>query len=203
MTETNETNQETISKALILGILSSTATLITAIIGSSTTQIVDFFRRFIEMFSTLISLLLFRHNLHETSAEKIHSNNQKVNLVINNTLILSGILMIIVGIAKYRMGLGHKNVVPGFFVSLLGVILNFYFCIKYSRSLKRQYEPIIKSQYNLFKTKTIVDSCVLLTVGIMIIFPDFAYLDLIDFISSVLVSIVLCFRGIRHLIKKS
>ena len=200
--ETQQDNEKTIKKALILGILSTTTTLITAIIGRSTTQIVDFIRRLMEMISTLVSLLLFRHNLKEVSQQKIEQNNKRVKVLINLTLIASGIMMIFIGIVKYRLGIGHKNVIPGFIVSLLGVILNFYFFLKYRSLLKVKYEPIIQSQYNLFKTKTIVDSCVMLTVGVMIVCPTFAYLDLLDFICSVVVSIVLCFQGIKNLLTK-
>lgn len=195
----NKDNTKTLSKALLLGVLSTTTTLITAIIGRSTTQIVDLLRRLMETLSTLFSLILFKHNLKEVSEEKIAENNKRVNIIINVTLVISGILMVFIGIVKYKLGIGHKNVVPGFFVSLLGVILNFYFVTKYRKSLKERYESIIHSQFKLYTTKTIVDSCVMLTMGVMIIFPKWGYLSLLDAITSIIVAIVLCSQGIMNL----
>lgn len=184
-----------------LGVLSTTTTLITAIIGRSTTQIVDFIRRLMETLSTLISLLLFKHNLKEKSEIKISENNKSVNTIINVTLVISGALMVFIGIVKYQLGIGHKNVVPGFFVSLIGVILNFYFVMKYKKSLKERFEPIISSQYKLYATKTVVDSCVMLTMAVMIVFPTWGYLNLLDAISSILVAIILVSQGVKNLKK--
>ncbi len=187
----------------MMGLLSTTSTLITAIIGRSTTQIVDLLRRLMEAISTLVSLLSFQHNLKEESEEKIAENNRRVHILINVTLIISGILMVFIGVVKYKLGIGHKNVVPGFFVSFIGVLINFYFVVKYKKSLKEHYEPIIQSQFHLFTTKTTVDSCVSATMAVMILFPTWEYLNLLDAFTSVLVALILCFQGVRNLRKSN
>lgn len=156
-----------------------------------------------ETTSTLFSLLLYKHNLKESSQARIDENNTKVNTLVNMTLIISGILMIFVGIIKYRLGIGHKNVLPGLCISILGVILNSLFAIKYMSSLKHHYEPIIHSQFRLYASKTIVDTCVASTMSVMLIFPTWKYLNLLDALTSILVAIILCSQGFINLKNKS
>lgn len=147
----------------------------------------------------LVSYLMFKHNLKETSQERIDTNNKRVHMIINVALLCSGILMIFIGIIKYKMGGGHKNVVPGFVASLLGVFCNTYFVMKYTRSLKEHYEPIIKSQCVLYTTKLIVDICVSSTMFVMIKAPGWSYINLLDALTSIVVAIILCFQGFMNL----
>lgn len=202
MNKIEKNGSGTIRGALIMGIISSTTTLITAILGRSTTQIVDFIRRLTEAFSTFVSYISYHQNLSISNEEVKARNDKKVSVLVNSTLVFSGILMIFIGIMKYRLGIKHKNVIPGFAVSAFGIFLNSGFALKYYSFLKKKHEQIIQAQFHLYRTKAIVDSCVTLTVAVMIFFPEYPYLDLLDLFSSILISLIMISTSIKNLRKE-
>lgn len=201
MQDADKNNIKTLNKAWILGGIGCIITLVGAVMSRSSTQYVTFIRRLIETLSVFASMLLFKHNLKETSKEKIEANNKKVDVLINIVLIVSGILMIFVGIIKYKMGIGHNKVVPALITSLLGVAMNVYFTVKFGRSVKQHFDAIVNTQYRLYLLKLIIDLMVTSTVVVMLIFPTWQYLGLMDAVVSIIVSIVLCSQGAIKLIK--
>ena len=72
------------------------------------------------------------------------------------------------------------NVIPGFIIAILGVILNFYFFWSYKRSLEKQFDPIIHSQYMMYRAKTGVDTCVVFALGCILCVPDWSLLPWVD-----------------------
>lgn len=202
MNKIEKTGSGTLRGALIMGIISSSTTLITAILGRSTTQIVDFIRRLTEAFSTFVSYVFYHQNLTEPDEKLKARNDRKVSVLVNSTLVLSGLLMIFISIMKYRLGIKHKNVIPGFAVSAFGIFLNSGFALKYYSFLKKKQDQIIQAQFHLYRTKTLVDSCVTFTVAVMIFNPEYPYLDMLDLITSMVISLIMILSSIKNLRKE-
>lgn len=103
-------------KAFIIGILSITATGITALIGQSATQIVDFTRRTVEFVATCISWRTYKslqQNESDTS-EHIEQIRGKVDKIVGGALMTSGILLLGIGIWKLFFHSPYGNVLRGF-----------------------------------------------------------------------------------------
>ena len=197
---TEQKNQSTMKKAIIIGILSSTTTGISAIIGGSITQFVDFSRRFLEFFSTLVAFVIYK-KLNKTSDildDKKAAIQWRACLITSIVMISSGILLSFVSIMSFSSNKEHGNLIPGYIVAILGVLINLYFCISYYRSLQKENDPIIRSQFQMFRAKTGVDFCVVFTLSCFIFAPKWKILPWIDLFGSLIVAVFLFIEGIRN-----
>ena len=197
---TEKKNQSTMKKALIIGVLSSTTTGISAVIGGSVTQYVDFGRRFLEFISTLVAFVVYRKlsKNPDIPADKQAAIQWRACLITSIVMICSGLLLSLVSILSFSTDAQHGNLIPGYIVAILGVLINLYFCISYYRSLQKEKDPIIKSQFQMFRAKTGVDFCVVFTLSCFIFVPNWTLLPWIDLCGSLIVAIFLFVEGIRN-----
>ncbi len=166
------------------------------LLGRSSTQLVDFIRRTAELAAIIVSWVVFsylsKNNVTDTGhKEKLEHT---ANLSVGIAMCISGIAMIFV--ALFRSGVEKGNVVPGLVIASLGVVVNAWFWIRYSRLNREEPDAILSVQSRLYFAKLLVDACVTATLVIIIIAPDAKVTYYVDMIGSILVSLYLIINGI-------
>ena len=201
---TDKQTTSTMKKAILIGVLSSLTTGIAAAMGGTLTLYADFCRRFLECLATVVSFLTYGWiGRHPEKSQEFHSKIQARACIITGiAMVCSSILLIWVSISGFTTEPHQGNVIPGFIIAVLGVILNFYFFISYKRSLKQKFDPIIRSQYVMYRAKTGVDTCVVFTLGCILFVPEWILLPWVDLGCTLLVACCLFIEGIKNIIHK-
>ncbi len=201
---TSKENTGTMKKALVIGVLSSVTTGISALMGGTMTLYADFCRRFLEFLATLVSFFTYCWvGKNSQISKEIHIKVQRRACITTGlAMSCSSILLIFVSIAGFSTEPYEGNVIPGFIIAVLGVILNFYFYVSYRRALAKQSDPIIHSQCMMYRAKTGVDSCVVLTLGCILFVPNWTLLPWIDLGCTLIVACCLFIEGIKNIVHK-
>ena len=107
----------------------------------------------------------------------------------------SGLVMI--GLAIFAGQQNKGNVLGGLIIAGLGMVANTLFWIKYTRLNRASPNSIIAVQSRLYRVKALVDTCVTITLAIIMIFPLSEVSNWFDLIGSILVAIYLIYCGIK------
>lgn len=196
----NKQNTKSGFRTLLLSvILSSPGPLILGIgltIGRSSTQVSDFTRRSAELLAIIAAFVVYlitnRDGFDEDRKKKLE---KKSNIFVGIIMCISGISMIIMAFASGTEDKG--NVLPAFVIALFGVIANTLFWRKYSRLYAEQKNTILGVQARLYGAKSIVDTCVTLTLFVVAIWPGSLASHYFDILGSVLVSAYMIKSGIK------
>lgn len=196
----NKQNTKSGFKTLLLSvILSSPGPLILGIgltIGRSSTQISDFTRRSAELLAIIAAFVVYlitnRDNFDEDRRKKLE---KKSNIFVGIIMCISGFSMIIMAFVSDTGDKG--NVLPAFVIALFGVIANTLFWRKYSKLYSVEKNAILGVQARLYGAKSIVDTCVTLTLLVVAIWPGSTFSHYFDILGSILVSAYMLRCGIK------
>ncbi|SCY19331.1 cation transporter [Butyrivibrio sp. INlla14] len=196
----NKQNTKSGFKTLLLSvILSSPGPLILGIgltIGRSSTQISDFTRRSAELLAIIAAFVVYlitnRDNFDEDRRKKLE---KKSNIFVGIIMCISGISMIIMAFVSDTGDKG--NVLPAFVIALFGVIANTLFWRKYSKLYSVEKNAILGVQARLYGAKSIVDTCVTLTLLVVALWPKSTFSYYFDILGSILVSAYMLRSGIK------
>lgn len=196
----NKQNTKSGFKTLLLSvILSSPGPLILGIgltIGRSSTQISDFTRRSAELLAIIAAFVVYlitnRDNFDEDRKKKLE---KKSNIFVGIIMCISGISMIIMAFVSDTGDKG--NVLPAFVIALFGVIANTLFWRKYSKLYSLDKNAILGVQARLYGAKSIVDTCVMLTLLVVAIWPGSTFSHYFDILGSIFVSAYMLRCGIK------
>lgn len=185
-------------------IMSSPGPIILAInlfFGSSTTQIADFIRRFIELLAIILAFIVYlitnkKEGIDESKKQKLEN---ATNIFVGIAMIVCGVIMILLAITSENADKG--NVIPGFIIALLGLVANGFFFIRYTILGKKTNNNILKVQGRLYRAKTLVDFSVALALFVVLIKPNSNVAYYFDLIGTICVSVYLIITGIITLIK--
>ena len=196
--------KSTMKKAICIGVLSSLTTGIAAAMGGTLTLYADFCRRFLEMLATVVSFCVYRWMGKHTEIpiEQQGKIKKRTCAITGIAMVLSSILLALVSVLGFSTEPYEGNVIPGFIIAVLGVLLNFYFFISYKKSLKRQFDAIIHSQYVMYRAKTGVDTCVVFTLGCILFVPKWSLLPWIDLGCTLIVAGCLFVEGMKNILRK-
>jgi divalent metal cation (Fe/Co/Zn/Cd) transporter len=166
------------------------------LLGHSSTQYVDFIRRTAELVAIIVSWVIYRYlsRRNEMDIEYKAKLEHAANLSVGIAMCISGIAMVFVAI--FRLGVEKGNVVPGLIIALLGVVVNAWFWIRYSKLNRENPDAILSVQSKLYLAKFLVDVCVAITLVIIVIAPGEGITYYVDMICSILVSLYLILNGI-------
>lgn len=180
-------------------ILSSPGPLVVGIglfLGKSSTQLADFIRRTAELLAILLSYIIYR----VTHKEETFDPARKLRLerLVSRSV---GIAMCVSGLAMLLVALlfpsGEKgNVIPGLIIAILGVITNTWFFFRYRKLDRAHANAILASQSGLYRAKSLVDTCVMISLLVVAIAPASPAAYYFDIIGSVIVSGYLVVTGI-------
>lgn len=182
------------------------------LLGRSSTQLADFVRRTAELVAIIVSWLVYRitHRSGDgdrddaraeaadarTSAEAA-DHKAKLERLANTAV---GIAMCIGGLAMlavaFRTTDGEKgNVIPALVIAVLGVTVNAWFWLRYRKLDRAHPNAIVAVQSNLYRTKTIVDTCVTAALATVAIAPASAAAAYMDIAGTIVVAIYLIGNG--------
>lgn len=202
--EMDKETKSTMKKAICIGVLSSLTTGIAAAVGGTLTLYADFCRRFLEMLATVVSFCVYRWmgKNREMPIEQQGKIKKRTCAITGMAMVLSSVLLALVSILGFSTELHEGNVIPGFIIAVLGVLLNFYFFMSYKKSLRVQYDAIIHSQYVMYRAKTGVDTCVVFTLGCILFVPKWSLLPWIDLGCTLIVAGCLFVEGMKNILRK-
>lgn len=194
-------NRKSGSRTLLMSVLmSSPGPLVVGLgllVGQSSTQIADFFRRSTELLGILMAYIVYRI----TTKDDFCSNSRRMqlerfsNLFVGAMMCLGGAIMLV--LAFFSENTDKGNVLPGLTIALLGVVANTLFWRKYTRLNKAEPNAILAVQARLYRAKSLVDGCVTVALLAVAIAPQSPVSYWLDFIGSIIVSAYLIFCGIQ------
>lgn len=168
------------------------------LVGKSSTQIADFFRRSAELLAIICSFVIFRitNNKEETPDETRKEKLERTaNLFVGGVMCLSGTIMLLLAIFSENTEKG--NVIPGLAIAVLGVIANTLFWRKYTKLNRQTPNAILAVQSRLYRAKALVDGCVTIALAAVALFPLSSAAFWLDMGGSIIVAAYLVWCGIK------
>ena len=194
-------NRKSGSRTLLMSVLmSSPGPLVVGLgllVGQSSTQIADFFRRSSELLGILMAYVVYRI----TTKDDFCSNSRRMqlerfsNLFVGAMMCLGGAIMLV--LAFFSENTDKGNVLPGLTIALLGVVANTLFWRKYTRLNKAEPNSILAVQARLYRAKSLVDGCVTIALLSVAIAPGARISAWLDFFGSIIVAVYLVWCGLQ------
>ena len=167
------------------------------LVGRSSTQIADFVRRSAELLAIIMSFVVYRAVTKQGVTDEVKKRKLErgSNVFVGSMMCLAGSIMAVLVFTMNNEDKG--NVIPGLAISLLGVIANSIFWIKYTRINQAEPNAIIAVQARLYRAKTLVDSSVTIALLSVLIAPQSSVSYWLDLIGSMIVAVYLIWCGIQ------
>ena len=171
------------------------------LMGKSSTQLADFFRRSAELLAIIFSFVIYLITTKEgkCNEEKKRKLENLANLFVACVMCICSVLMIV--LAFFSESEDKGSVIPGLAIALLGVVANTIFWIRYTKMNKSQPNKIFAVQARLYGAKSLVDGCVTIALTIVAIFPSSPVAYYFDLVGSIIVAIYLFGCGIKTFIE--
>jgi hypothetical protein len=189
------------AKVLLVSVIASTPGPLMAgiglLFGRSSTQVAHFIRKCTHLVGLIVSYFVYRTVEHdeECCVEKRDALERMSNIVVGLMTCLGGIIMLSLTILSNDISKG--NVVPGLILSVVGAIMNVLLWCKYHQLSVEEDSSILDVQARLYKTKSLVDICISVTLLTIVIFPTAAFSHCVDLGGSIIMSIYLINRGVK------
>ena len=87
------------------------------------------------------------------------------------------------------------NVIPALIIAFLGVVTNSFFWLRYRRLDREQPNTILSVQSRLYLAKSIVDTCVVISLAFVAFAPASLLTGYVDLGGSVVVALYLIISG--------
>ncbi len=186
--------------------LSAPGPLITgyaAITSLSATQIADFLRRSSELSAIFVAWLIYRKIQINLSADdsKRAKLERIANMVVGGAMLISGLAMFGVGVARIFAYEATGDVWLGLIIAVLALIVNTGFFIRYRNMIRERYESVISGQQKLYGAKAIVDFFVVIALTSVALAPKHPAIQYIDALGCMIVACYLLYNG-RGLIQR-
>lgn len=165
--------------------------------GHSTTQLADFARRTSELLALLVSyaLYLVTNRPGRMDAHRKSTIEREGTLFVGVIMCLSGLSIILFSFLAEREEKG--NVIPALVIALLGAAVNIFFWRRYAGLHRKRENAILHVQARLYSAKSCVDLCVTATLGAVLLVPGSKLTYVLDFASSLLVSLYMICCGVK------
>lgn len=200
-------NKKSGSRTLLLSVLmSAPGPLIIGLglmVGQSSTQIADFFRRSSELLAIIMAYIVYQITTREdgeTDQVRKARLERLSNLFVGAMMCLGGSIMLILALTSENTDKG--NVIPGLVIAVLGVVANTLFWRKYTRLNKAEPNAILAVQARLYRAKSLVDGCVTIALLAVMLLPGTTIAFYIDMVGSVIVASYLIYCGIQTIREK-
>ncbi len=167
------------------------------LVGSSTTQLADFFRRSAELLAIICSYVVFCITDRDgrVDLERKARLERLTNLFVGCVMCLSGGIMLV--LAFFSDNTEKGNVLPGLTIALLGVIANTLFWRKYTKLNRQAPNPILAVQARLYRAKSLVDGCVTIALASIALFPASQAAVWLDLVGTIVVAVYLIYCGVK------
>ncbi|UMZ73809.1 cation diffusion facilitator family transporter [Natranaerofaba carboxydovora] len=192
--------EKTFRVAWIISLIGSSITVYAYIVSGSATIFADLFRRSTELLSMFISWLIFVKINKKSNIKPVYFTSKLENvsgLLISFVMFFSFILISINTIEEFMSPKPVGWIIPGLLLAVFGVIINSYFWRRHTKFSKEESSPIIEAQRRLYRSKTMVDASVVITLITSKIFESYHWHLYIDPIGSVIVAAFILFSAIK------
>lgn len=166
------------------------------LVGSSSTQLADFFRRTAELAAIICAFVIYRVTTDGDRCDKERKAHleQNANRFIGAMMCAAGAIMAVLAFVASHADKG--NVVPGLVIALLGAIVNGVFWARYTTLAKSEGNAILAAQARLYRAKTFVDTCVSIALLTVLAAPGTDLAIATDLVGSIIVSVYMIYGGI-------
>ena len=164
--------------------------------GRSSTQLADFVRRTAELLAIVISWVIYGVTNRDKSenAEKRERLERVANVSVGVAMCVSGLAMALITLMSANTEKG--NVVPGLVIAGLGVVVNTWFWLRYSRLNQKTPNPILAVQARLYRAKSLVDAVVSAALITILVAPESPAAYFMDKAGSLFVAGYLVVNGV-------
>ena len=165
--------------------------------GRSSTQIADFIRRTSEFLAIVMSFLIFRiTSRHSFDDECKRARLEHISsMFVGVMMCIAGGLMVGITLASDNSDKG--NVIPSVVIAILSVSANSVFLGRYIRLNTLHPNRIFVVNSRLYASKCLIDSCVIIALLTVAIWPDTRFSHAVDFGGSFVVALYMLWSGIR------
>ena len=166
------------------------------LIGHSSTQTADFFRRSAELLAIICAYVIYRMTADgDTCDEARRARLERgANRFIGAMMCLAGLIMAALAILQGDVDKG--NVVPGLVIAAMGMVANCVFWRRYTALNRREPNAIVAVQARLYRAKTLVDTCVAAALAVVMLAPGTPLGSAVDLVGSLVVSAYMVYCGI-------
>lgn len=191
--------EKTMLIALLLSAWAPLATGLAVMLSLSTTQLADFIRRCVELFALFVSWWIFRRlaRHRKLSFEERARMEKTAVLSVSVALCCSSVALLLLALSRFSAFQPGGNVYPGLAIAVLGFVTNLWFWRRYTRLTAEQYNLIIDAQRRLYRAKTFVDSCVIVALGSVAVYPFHPFTRYIDLWGAIVLAVYLFWSGIN------
>lgn len=202
-TQPEKSRERTLGAALLLSAPGPLVTAIAAVTSQSATQLADCIRRTAELAATFMSWWVYRKILKNPgiNAADTHRLQRRADRTVAIAMLLSGFALLFVGIFRLFAHRESGNVVLGLIIAALGLVVNFFFWLRYRRMNREVYDPVIAAQQRLYRAKAVVDFCVVTALLAVAVAPGHPVSRYLDAIGTMAVAVYLLYQGFRALRK--
>ena len=169
------------------------------LIGHSSTQMADFFRRSAELLAIICAYVIYRMT-SGSGADGSCDEQRKARLerganrFIGAMMCLAGLIMAALAIFQGHVDKG--NVVPGLVIAGMGMVANCIFWRRYTALNRKEPNAIVATQARLYRAKTFVDTCVTVALPVVMLAPGSQLGVAGDLVGSLVVSVYMVYCGI-------
>ena len=198
MTQKNNSGEKrTLLMSVIMSAPGPLVVGIGLLMGKSSTQLADFFRRSAELIGIIAAFVVYlvTNRDGQCDYDKKTRLEKLSNIIVGSMMAVAGSIMLILAFTGSDSETG--NVIPGLSIAMLGVIANTAFWIKYTHLNRSQPNAIIAVQARLYRAKSLVDFCVTAALLSVAIFPGTELSAVLDRGGSAVVSAYLLYSGLK------
>ena len=184
--------RQTSTYAMATCTVSCIVKIITATLGKTSLQTVDCARSIVETAVIVVWWAVCTSKKIKLTPER----EQRIETVTRIGMILTAVLMAVYSVYRFLTGGGTTGAVQS------GVVLAFIFGLNninvYIGYMKRHSTiDTVEEQSRLFLVKAAADFCVCLTLHIIMIWPEWQYINLFQLVSSLVVAGAMVFAGLK------
>lgn len=167
------------------------------LMGRSSTQLADFIRRTAELAAIIVAWAIFRlvHKTDEVDEDYKCCLERRANLCVGAAMCFSGTAMLAVALFSPARDTGDVRL--GLIISVMGMITNTWFWLRYRRLDRAQPDAILAVQSRLYRAKAVVDTCITLALSTVTRAPGTAAAFYMDVGGSIVVAFYLAFCGMN------
>lgn len=181
-------------------ILSSPGPLVVGwglMLGQSSTQLADFFRRSAELLAIICAYVIYRITTKDGACDEARRARLErgANMFVGAMMCVAGVIMI--ALALFSGHAEKGNVAPGLVIAVMGVIANGIFWRRYTKLDKADPNAVLAVQARLYRAKTFVDGCVTVALTTVLLMPGSQVSVVIDLVGSLVVSAYLVYCGAK------
>lgn len=166
------------------------------LVGRSSTQLADFIRRTAEFAAIIVSWVIYGVTNKDADVDRRRKTRLEriANLCVGAAMCLSGAAMLLITFLSNHSEKG--NVIPGLVIAILGVTTNTWFWLRYRKLDRENPNVILAVQSKLYRAKSLVDACVMISLAAVAIAPASMAATYMDIAGSVVVAVYLIINGV-------